>query len=298
MVARRFLLISRFALGVGLLLVSVSCTRSTSNPSEAQSKLTIGIVTYDEGARSVDQYTGFTDYLGSQTKTLIELEPAYNEIKALEQIERQAWGLVFAPPGLAAIAISKSRYRPILPLQGIDHLSSVLVVRKDSPVQNLQDLNGKSVALGQPGSATGYYVPLYNLYGLTLAEVRLAPTPKTVLEWISKGEVDAGALSKDALTRHQAEFRSTQFRILLSSRRIPSGAVLVSPQMDLQQQEIIKQALNQAIPQVVQQVGYIINTPPPDYKTLIAFINKVKPIESNIREKPALLYADQAPVIE
>ncbi|UBF25342.1 phosphate/phosphite/phosphonate ABC transporter substrate-binding protein [Kovacikia minuta CCNUW1] len=283
MISRRLLLTQTFLLVAG-------CAASQTNQPQSLGKLVIGAVAYGEGARSVDQYQRFISYLETRIKTLIELEPAYNEVKAADQIQRQAWSIVFAPPGLAAIAVSKANYLPIFPLEGVDNLSSVLVVQKNSPIQKLNDVTGQVVALGQPGSATGYYVPLYNLYGTSPAEVRIAPTPKTTLEWLAKGEVAVGALAKDEFERFRAEFSPVEFRILYNSRRIPSGSVLISPEVDRNQQRLIQQAMNEAVPAVAQEVGYIPNTPPPDYKTLISFIEKVKPIEARIEEKPAPLY--------
>ncbi len=283
MISRRFLLFQ------GLFLLA-SCAASQSNNSEKLGKLVIGAVAYGEGGRSLDQYQRFVQYLETRMKTLIEVEPAYNEVKAVEQIQRQAWSLVFAPPGLAAIAIAQAKYLPLYPLQGVDNLTAVLVVLKSNPIQTIPEVTGKIVALGQPGSATGYYVPLYELYGTTPSEVRIAPTPKTVLEWVAKGEVAVGALAKDELDRYRSEFSSTEFRVLKTSRRIPSGSVLVSPQVERNQQRLIQQAMNEVIPAIAQEAGYIPNTSPPDYKTLITFIEKVKPIEARINQKPAPLY--------
>lgn len=253
-------------------------------------KLVVGVVGYGEGVQSIDRYQRFVDYLEAQLQTIVELEPAYNEVKAVEQIQRQLWSLVFAPPGLAAIALSQANYLPIFPLQGVNNLTSVLVVLKDSPVQTLADLNGKSLALGQPGSATGYYVPLYDLYGTVLSEIRIAPTPSTILEWIAKQDVVAGAMAKNELEQYRAQFPNVGFRVLHTSRRIPTGAVLVSPEVERNQQRAIEQVMGEAIPAIAQEAGYIPNAEPPDYKTLITFIGKVKPIESRIKEKPAPLY--------
>lgn len=164
--------ISRRIFLAQILLLLASCTRSKTAATKQLNKLIIGIVAYGEGISSEDQYQSFIDYLESQTKTIIELEPAYNEVQAVRQIERQAWSLVFAPPGLAAIAISKAKYIPLFSLQGLANRRSIIVVLKNSPIQNLSSLNGKAIALGQPGSATGYYVPLYNLYGTTPSEIR------------------------------------------------------------------------------------------------------------------------------
>jgi phosphonate transport system substrate-binding protein len=71
--------------------------------------------------------------------------------------------MVFAPPGLAAIAISQEQYFPLFPLEGIENVRSAIVVREDSSIKTLAELQDKAIAFGQPGSATGYYLPIYNL---------------------------------------------------------------------------------------------------------------------------------------
>lgn len=271
-----------------IILLLAGCEQFKSN-QKLLGKLTIGLVVYGEGVSSVEQYQSFINYLQSQTQTIIELEPAYNEVKAVQQIQAQVWSLVFASPGLAAIA-TQSQYLPLFPLQGVNNRRSVLVVLKNSKIKTLTDLNGKTVALGQPGSATGYYLPLYNLYGITLAAVQIASTPKTILELIAKGEVAAGALSKDEFERYRSEFLPVELKILHASKAIPSGAVLVSPNIERNQQNSLQQAMNQAVPEIAQQAGYIPNAQPPSYKELVTFISKVKPIEAHIHERPAPLY--------
>lgn len=282
-------IISRRLLLAQILLLLASCTRSKYTHTKQIEKLTIGLVAYGEGISSTEQYQSFISYMESQTKTLIELEPAYNEVQAVQQIQRQAWSLVFAPPGLAAIAISKAKYIPLFSLQGLSNRRSIIVVPQASTVRTLNDLNGKVIALGQPGSATAYYVPLYSLYGTTLSEVRISPTPKTTLEWVANGEVAAGALSKDEFERYRTDFKAN-FKVLFTSLRVPSGAVLISPSIENSQRSAIFAAMNNALPEMAQQAGYLPSVKPPDYKTLITFINQVKPIEARIKEKPARLY--------
>ncbi|RMF66845.1 MAG: phosphonate ABC transporter substrate-binding protein, partial [Cyanobacteria bacterium J069] len=135
-----------------------------------------------------------------------------------------------------------------------------------------------------------YYVPLYELYGTTPSEVRIASTPAMVMEWLANQEADLGALAKDEFDRLRPQFSPTTFRILRASRRIPSGSVLISPAIDRNQQAVIQKAMSEVLPNIAQQVGYIPSAAPPDYNTLIEFIEKVKPIEANINEKPARLY--------
>lgn len=283
-------MLSRRLLLLQILLILASCAKETRTQ---RGKIIIGLVSYGEGIRSVDQFAPFSNYLATQLKTLIELEPAYNEVKAIEQIKRRIWSLVFAPPGLAAIALAKEQYLPLFPIEGINNLRSIIVVLQDSPLQKLADIAGKVVALGQAGSATGYYLPIYNLYGMALAEVRFAPTPKTVLEWIEKREVAAGALSKAEFDRYRSEFSQAKFRILYTDpHNIPPGSVLVGPTVERNLQEQIRKVMKAASPDIAQAAGYIPNANVPDYKYLIQVVERVRPIAERIKQKPAPLYEE------
>ncbi|MGB8699384.1 MAG: PhnD/SsuA/transferrin family substrate-binding protein [Thermosynechococcaceae cyanobacterium] len=271
-----------------LLFVLTACG---SSDLSAQKKLAVGVVSYGQGSRSLEQYQDLKNHLASQLKSIIELEPAFNEVQAVQQIERKAWDVVFAPPGLAAIAIADNQYIPLLPQGGGEKERSVIVVKQDSPQQKLSDLANATIALGQVGSATGYYFPVYNLYGMTFTEIRLAPTPQTMLEWISKGSVAAGALSVAEFERYRTTVGQTKFRILFrDGHPVPSGAVLVGPGVDRNLQEQVRQALESAPPSVAAGADYVANAKPPDYSYLIKVVKRVRPIAKRIKAKPAPLY--------
>jgi phosphonate transport system substrate-binding protein len=282
--SRRALLVS--SLTVPLLLAQCNSRQSTEDPL---GKLIVGVVNYDRGVASLDKFDRFKDYLAESTHAVIELEPAYNELKAVEQVHRRIWSLVFAPPGLAAIAIGAEQYIPLFVLQSTNNQRSVIVVSANSPIQSLADLANQVIALGEPGSAAGYYLPLYDLYGLTLAEVRFAPTPKTVLEWLNQGTIAAGALSEDEFQRYRGEFDRTSFRILHKSRFVPPGVVLLGPTVDRNQQRIIEDAMRNAPSSVIGDAGYVPDAPLPDYKYFIELVAKVRPLESRVKQTPAVL---------
>ena len=274
------------------LLVGAILLACSSTPQISTEKLTIGVVGYGNKVRSVDKYEPLQRFLAEQTNSIIELEPAYNELQALEQIQRQRWSLVFAPPGIAAIAIDRQQYLPLFTLEGLGNQErSLLVVRKDSQIEDLGDLSNKKVALGQPGSATGYYLPLYDLYGLTLAEVMFTPTPRQVLRLLHDGEVDAGALSEAEFQTFRYEFE-TNFRIIQKSRLIPSGLVIVSPIVERNQQENISNAMRNAPASVVSDAGYVVDAQLPEYQEFIKLVQKVKPLEKRVRQTPAVLTID------
>lgn len=278
-------------------LFLLAACRSKSIISKSD-ELIIGTVSYSEGKKTLDQYDGLINYLGEKTGLLVRLEPTFNENKALERIRSRAWSLVFAPPGLAAIAISQEQYIPLFPLEGISNLRSILVVLKDSPLQSFKQLAGQTLALGQPGSATGYYFPIYNLYGLTLAEILLAPTPKTVLEWVAEGKTAAGALSQAEFNTYKSQFGQTVFRVLYTDpHNVPLGVVLISPSIERNRQENIRKVMSEAPSVLAQAAGYVPTGSVPNYRYMVAVVERVKSIfpydpsgSNQIQLKPARLF--------
>lgn len=280
--------ISRRSFLIQLFLLTACGARSSQLGSK---KLTIGLVSYDEGEQAIEQYARFNDYLSEKTQAFVNLEPAFNESKALERIENQAWSLVFAPSGLAAIAISEEQYLPLFPIEGIKNVRSIIVVRKNSPIQDLNGLNGQTVALGQVGSATGYYLPIFNLYGLTLAEVLFAPTPKRVLELVAQEKATAGALSMKEFNRYRPQINQTEFRVLYTDpHNVPPGSVLISPQVERNLHQSIQKAMSEAPSVIAQEAGFVPNSSVPDYQYVTTVVKRVRQISAHVRDKPAPLF--------
>lgn len=270
-----------------LLLLTACGVKSTSSQG---GELIVGVISYGEGEQMLNRFERFNRYLSEKTGLLIKLEPAFNENVALERIENGSWSLIFAPPGLAAIAIDRYQYVPVFPLQGVGNTISILVVRKDSPIRDLKELEGQTVVLGEPGSATGYYLPLYNLYGLTLAEILFAPTPQVVLEWVGQGKATAGALSREEFNLYSPN-SNTKFRILFSDfHDVPPGAVLIGSTVERNREKYIRKFMNETPAVLAQEVGYLPNGPVPDYQYMISVVERVRSIATHLSEKPVHLF--------
>ncbi|HIK06652.1 MAG TPA: PhnD/SsuA/transferrin family substrate-binding protein [Trichormus sp. M33_DOE_039] len=279
--SRRFLLLN---------LLGLAVARCSSAPTY-QGRLTIGVIDYDGDAEVINKYAKFNRYLAEKTKASIQLEPTFNENKAIERLQAQAWSLVFAPPGLAAVAIARSQYVPIFPLVGVNNLRSIFVVRKDNPISDLKQLQGKIVALGQAGSATGYYFPLYNLYGLTLAEIMFAPTPKTLLEWVAEGKVAAGAISLAEFNLYSSPVTQNELKILYTDPHyVPPGSVLMSPTITSDRQAFIRKVMGEFPGVSAQEVGYVPNGQIPDYQYMIDVVERVQLIATELQNKPVQLF--------
>lgn len=269
---------------LGLALVACS-----DNPDTTQ--VIVGVVSYGEGAQSLERYQSLQDHLSKSLKSVVRLEPALNEVQAVQQISQKSWDVIIAPPGLSAIAISVEQYLPILPTTGGNKERSVLIIRNDSNAKTLKDMGNKTIALGQEGSATGYYLPIYNFYGLTLSEIKLAPTPKKIMEWVASGEVAAGALSIAEYEQYRSDFPGTTFKILFQdSHPVPAGSVLVSPNVSEDLKLRLMDAFQATPPDIVNSTGIVPNAAPPNYDYLIQVVKRVRPIAQRIKEKPAPLY--------
>jgi len=259
-------------------------------PPKHEGKLIVGVLNYGGRGEIINQYAKFNRYLGEKTKSNIQLEPAFNENKAIERLSERAWSLVFAPPGLAAIAIADYQYMPLFPLPGTNNLRSLLIVRQDNPIRNLKQLEGKTIALGEPGSATGYYLPLYNLHGLTLAAVKFAPTPSSVLELVAQGKVAAGAVSMAEFNLYSPRSQ-TRLRILHTDPHyVPPGLVLIGPDVERTRQEYIRKVMSEYPATASQEIGYVPNAQVPDYRYMMAVVERVKPLASRLQNKPVRLF--------
>jgi len=282
-------------LGIVALLGTVVVGCGTEDLYSGPNRIIVGVVSDEGVAATAERYEAFRQYLAEELNALVELEPVFNELKAVEQVQRQIWSIAFAPAGLTAIALAEAQYTPLFPLQGVPNQRSVLVVSADSSVDSLADLANQTIALGEPGSATGYYLPLYDLYGLTLAEIRFAPTPRHILDWISDGSVVAGALSKEDFRQYRQEFAETDFQVLHESRAVPPGAVVLSPTVERNQQRLIETVMKAAPANIAADAGYIPNAPVSSFAALIQLVEKVRPLEAKVRSQPAVLTVEAPP---
>lgn len=271
-----------------LLIIIIFTLTACDRPTVTKiSKYSVGVVSYGKNEKSLKKYADFQTYIGTRLNSFIELEPAYNEVKALEQIKNKKWDLVFAPPGLAAIAIARHNYEPLVPLEGRDRSRSVIIAKQTSPFQKRRDLKGQIIALGQQGSATGYYLPIYNLYGVNFKDVLYAPTPQNILQWLEEDKVTVGALSLEDYNLFKRDYSPNKFKIIyLDKHNVPSGAILISDRLERNQQEQIRLALVETPSFIAATAGYLPSEPVTNYDYLIKVIKRVQDV---ITESPMVL---------
>ncbi|GAB2836791.1 hypothetical protein GCM10022221_39980 [Actinocorallia aurea] len=142
-------------------------------------------------------------------------------------------------------------------------------VPKDSPVQGIADLKGKSLALSSAGSTSGDALPRYALAqeGIAEADVKInyaGGHPEALLA-LTNGKVDAAEINSQQLASAKAEgqFDEAKFRQVWTSDPIPNDPITVASSVDPALKKKITDALLGLEPADVAQVGAFLDVDPP-----------------------------------
>lgn len=130
--------------------------------------------------------------------------------------------------GSAMALQTRAGARPLLLTErdGVGSYHTVFIAHRDSGIDGLDDLRGRSIAFQNPTSTSAYFVPAMTLIGHGLdMEILLSPTDRpaegsvgylfarselNISTWVHKGLVDAGAFSNldwDSVQRMPESYR-------------------------------------------------------------------------------------------
>ncbi len=220
---------------------------------QIESPLTIGVMTDPEAYEDLSIYLqeALTGHLHQELDIQIEGNDSITYQAAKNNIARNNWDLVFAySPMNGVIArdndyVWVARMFPNYP----NYYQSALFVRQDSSIQSMADITDATrVALGQIGSASKFFMPIYTLYGKTITLDHDQSRSQDIIDQVRWGQADVGAVAK-------AEIEADRdFRIIQTSRDIPGSGVYLSPQLSPEAQALVSQILL-AAPEPIQQAA-------------------------------------------
>lgn len=147
---------------------------------------------------------------------------------------------------------------------GVSAYRTVFFVRRDSGIESLPDMRGRSIAFENPSSTSAYYVPAITMlqHGLDL-EVLLSPKDRpgadsvgyvfarsesNIATWVHKELVDAGAISDldwDNPRNMPAAFKQ-DLRIIHRTDAYPRAMEMVRGGLDPRIRERLRQVLIEA----------------------------------------------------
>lgn len=184
------------------------------------------------------------DALGSRDKNTV--------IKVRKHLRDKDWDIVFTFSPMLSVDAETSQYifaARMFPEQ--ENWRSVFLVRADSSIQNIQDLNAKKVALGSADNLPFYYWPIYYLHGLSL-QLDKDNSPREIIEKLRSGEADAGVVVDSMWANMQKKDPDLNKKMRaialdedgnITSVPIPMAGVYLSPNLSDDERQYVKKIL-------------------------------------------------------
>jgi serine/threonine protein kinase len=264
----------------------------------SSSTITVGILTSPADYREFGDYlrrelvpANYFDYLqGKQVGIIIEGDKSlsYQEVK--KRLAAKKWDIVFARSPMISRFSQKQSYSYLAGMfPGSPNYQSGIFVKANSPIRSINDINSNTVvALGDFNSASGFYMPAYDLYGKTFsAKIARGESPMSM---VLQGKAEVGA----AAIGDKLKSNNSEFRIIHTSRNIPGSGVYLSPQL-ASQHEQMKQVLLAASKKITKKVNYG-DVPEPNYTEFDKITDRVDSIIEcvDFDKTPTHLFCDRS----
>ncbi len=130
--------------------------------------------------------------------------------------------------------------------------SGIMIVREDSGITDLEHLKGKTIALGDPLSASSNLYPKFAMFNAGVdpqkdVRARTLSSASAVVMSVAQGQVDAGAIYLDARENPEVVARFPKImdetRVILMTETIPADPQIVRKDLNPGQVQALKTAL-------------------------------------------------------
>lgn len=230
--------LQRLALAIAWVLSGLFCAGGAT----AAESYTFAVVPQFEQRKLFAVWKPVVDELSKRTGLNITLSTALSIPSFEQELENGSFDLVYTNPYHILKAYERQGYRPLVrdaaPLRGI------LVVRKDSPLRNPAEMNGKELAIPSPNALGASLLLRSDLENLYKARVKMVnvQTHSAVYMNVLAGVIEAGGGVEKTLQEQGANVREG-LRILYSTREMPSHPIAAHPRVAESIRERIRQAL-------------------------------------------------------
>jgi phosphonate transport system substrate-binding protein len=249
----------------GILAVAILATSTASAATYS-----IGVVPQFEPRKMFGIWQPIVAELESRTGNHFNLVVPLTVGEFEQELEKGTYDFVYANPYHIMRVSETQRYIPLvrdgIPLRGI------LVVRKDSPVRAVKELDGKALAVPSPnalGASLLLRADLEHLYGVRMKMVNAKTHSSAYLNVLNK-LTDAGGGVEKTFDEQDKAIRDA-LRVIYTTRGMPSHPVAAHPRVDKAVREQVRQSLLA-----------LAATPPG--KTLLDDIPMKEPVAASMKE--------------
>ena len=239
--------VCRRALALSFVLWAGLTSFSTANAAEAKKPLSLGFMPYLNAELLVEKYTPLASYLSTKLDRNVKIEVAKNYAEHITATGEDQLDISFLGGSPYVVIGDQYGVKPLLAryeFDGKPTFRAVIFVYKDSPLKDLSELKGKTMAFGSPKSTLSTQVPLYMMMqagaGLDqLASHKHLRNHSNVVLGVEIGDFDAGAVAEEVFNEH----KSNPIRVLAYSPDLSTHVFVARSNMDAGLKDQIATAL-------------------------------------------------------
>lgn len=208
----------------------------------AGSTYTFGVVPQFEQRKLFAVWKPVVDELARRTGLDIRLEVTLSVPEFEAAVEAGSFDFIYANPFHILKVRESQGYIPLV--RDEEPLRGIIVVRKDSPLKSVKELDGKTLAVPSPnavGASLLARADLERLYGVRVQMLNVK-THSSVYLHVLNGLTEVGGGVQKTFAE-QAPAIQAQLRVLYTTRDMPSHPVAAHPRVPAAVRDALRQAL-------------------------------------------------------
>jgi len=208
--------------------------------------LSFGAISTVDKSVMEKKLTPLMEYISKIISKDLKFKTGFDYTDTIEQFKNGHYDLGFIGPSPFIIAShdTKNQLQIIVGLNNKCHgnFHSVIVVRKDSDIKTLSDLEGKSFAFGSPKSTLSYFMPMNllqkNNIDKKLSHYDFLGKHDKVAKYIIMGKYDAGGIKASVAKKY-----SKYLKVIKRTIHVPDFVIVASSKIPKKTVEKLKKAL-------------------------------------------------------
>ncbi|MGW8482508.1 phosphate/phosphite/phosphonate ABC transporter substrate-binding protein [Microbacterium sp. NPDC055903] len=248
---RRYTLPAVGMLGITALALTGCQSAAGDEASAADAPITIATLPVSDDPTAVNPIDALVELLEAETGREVEVTDVPDYLSVVEAIRADHVDIGIMSGFPSALAVNTGEVDALLAWKGSDEPVSTCVVLDDSPIQTVEDLEGKTVAFADQASSSGYFMPVYMLHEAGLEqgedyEAIFAGGHEGSFAALEQGQVDA-ACTAFVLTEMGAPmfpFAEGEWRAVGESPAMDvMGTVLARQSLDEETRTVLEEAI-------------------------------------------------------
>jgi phosphonate transport system substrate-binding protein len=240
---------------LGLSALALTGCQAPASASDAEATadgpITIATLPLGDDPSAENPIEAFAELLEAETGRTVEVTDVPDYLSVVEAIRADHVDIGIMSGFPSALAVNTGEVDALLAWKGDDTPVSTCVVLEDSPIQEVEDLAGATVAFADQASSSGYFMPVYMLHEAGLEqgadyEAIFAGGHEGSFAALEQGQVDAActAIMLTQLGEPYFPFADGEWRGVGESPSMPvAGTVLARQSLDDDTRKLLEEAL-------------------------------------------------------